>query len=293
MTKKEKKEIWKRECSLVHHNKYDYQLVIYKTLKTYVSIICPIHGEFEQRMDHHKSGSGCSKCAGNDIDKKDIVKRFNIKHNYRYDYSETVFKTAKDKIIYICPVHGEIPQYISNHYKYGCFKCDKSKKSNTKEFIKKSNIKHKFEFDYSPTIYIDAKTIVKINCLLHGEFEQTPNNHLSGQGCPDCANIKRRLKRIKQIEKDKFDGNQMIPSYNIKACELFDKLSEENNIYIQHAMNGGEFHIKELGYWVDGYDEENNTVYEFDEKHHKYQKEKDLIREKEIIKYLGCVFIRL
>jgi len=62
-------------------------------------------------------------------------------------------------------------------------------------------------------------------------------------------------------------------------------------------MNGGEYHIKELGYWLDGYDKENNVVYEFDEKHH-FDKngnlsEKDITRQQEIELLLGCKFIRI
>ena len=69
----------------------------------------------------------------------------------------------------------------------------------------------------------------------------------------------------------------------------------ENNIYIQHARNGGEYHIKELGYWVDGYDKINNVVYEFDEKYHssKKQQEKDKTRQQEIEYFLKCKFIRI
>ena len=70
-----------------------------------------------------------------------------------------------------------------------------------------------------------------------------------------------------------------------------------NNIYIQHAMNGGEYYIKELGYWLDGYDKLNNIVYEYDEAFHfdKYGKllEKDIIRQNEIIDFLKCKFIRI
>lgn len=66
---------------------------------------------------------------------------------------------------------------------------------------------------------------------------------------------------------------------------------------IQHAMNGGEYHIKDLGYWLDGYDKENNIVYEFDESYHfnfdGELKEKDKIRQQEIEKYLNCEFVRI
>jgi len=62
---------------------------------------------------------------------------------------------------------------------------------------------------------------------------------------------------------------------------------------ISNHSRGGEYYIKELGYWVDGYDKKNNTVYEFDEEFHKYQTEKDKKRQKEIKKILECKFIRI
>jgi very-short-patch-repair endonuclease len=63
----------------------------------------------------------------------------------------------------------------------------------------------------------------------------------------------------------------------------------------QHAENGGEYYIKELGYFLDAYDLEKNVVLEIDESHHfrngKLRK-KDIIRQEEITNFLGCKFIR-
>lgn len=58
---------------------------------------------------------------------------------------------------------------------------------------------------------------------------------------------------------------------------------KDSNFFIQHAENFGEFYIKELGYYVDGYDKENNIVYEWDEKWH-YKK--GLLRDKGKMKLL-------
>jgi hypothetical protein len=71
---------------------------------------------------------------------------------------------------------------------------------------------------------------------------------------------------------------------------------EETGTNIQHAENGGEFFIKELGYWVDGYDHINNIVYEWDETPHYVNnelREKDKLRQIEIEKFLNCKFIRI
>jgi hypothetical protein len=64
-------------------------------------------------------------------------------------------------------------------------------------------------------------------------------------------------------------------------------------IIFQHALNGGEYHIKELGYWIDGYDKHQNVVIEYDEYNHWHRKNriKDENRRKEIIDFLKCKFI--
>jgi|GEM_PF-3509076 len=48
-----------------------------------------------------------------------------------------------------------------------------------------------------------------------------------------------------------------------------------------------------LGYKIDAYIEGLKIAIEYDERQHKYQKEKDIKREKEIQEELGCRFIRI
>ena len=106
-----------------------------------------------------------------------------------------------------------------------------------------------------------------------------------------CEQIQHNLEILGKNDSKR----HFIPNFNIKACQYFDKLMAETNTNIQHALNGGEYCIKELGYFVDGYDKENNIVYEFDEAYHntKKQKEEDLIREEKIKQFLKCKFIRI
>ena len=54
---------FKNKAENVHVGKYDYSLVDYKCAKTPVSIICKIHGIFEQIPNYHLSGNGCQLCA--------------------------------------------------------------------------------------------------------------------------------------------------------------------------------------------------------------------------------------
>ena len=61
-----------------------------------------------------------------------------------------------------------------------------SKKLTKEDFIKKAIEKHGDKYDYANVDYKDSKTKVCIICHKHGEFEQTPNNHMQGHGCQKC-----------------------------------------------------------------------------------------------------------
>ena len=67
-----------------------------------------------------------------------------------------------------------------------------NRKLTTEEFIEKAKQIHGDKYDYSKVNYIKNLNKVCIICLEHGEFWQTPKNHLKGQGCPTCAKILRK-----------------------------------------------------------------------------------------------------
>lgn len=105
---------------------------------------------------------------------------------------------------------------------------------------------------------------------------------------------KIRLSTIQYLQKC---VGQLVPRYNVESISLIEQYGKENGYNFQHAENGGEYFIRELGYWVDGYDKEKNVVLEIDESHH-FDKNgnytlRDKIRQQEIENHLGCKFIRI
>ncbi len=52
-----------KKAKLTHGDKYDYSKVQYNNSQTKVTIICPIHGEFEQIPNDHLGGHGCNSCC--------------------------------------------------------------------------------------------------------------------------------------------------------------------------------------------------------------------------------------
>lgn len=74
----------------------------------------------------------------------------------------------------------------------GCRFCAIKERANSRkmtcdDFIRKAINIHGNKYDYSKVDYINNSTKVCIICPKHGEFWQTPNNHLNGQGCYFCG----------------------------------------------------------------------------------------------------------
>lgn len=94
------------------------------------------------------------------------------------------------------------------------------KKLTTEEFIEKARKVHGDKYDYSKAKYVNSKKKICIICPQHGEFWQTPNNHLNGQDCPLCSNEKKGdtqrfslkdfLELAKQVHGDKYDYSQVV-----------------------------------------------------------------------------------
>lgn len=78
----------------------------------------------------------------------------------------------------------------------------------SKLFIEKSQKINGNRYNYSKVQYINAKTKVTILCNLHGEFLQTPTNHLSNYQCPSCSNNKKKTTEMFIEDAIKTHGNR-------------------------------------------------------------------------------------
>lgn len=164
---------WKKKPTLnefiskarkVHGDKYGYKKVKYINCETNITLLCQIHGAFNQQPRHHLNGSGCKKC--------------------RCESRHLALRTS------------------------------------TEEFIQKAKRVHFNYYDYSLVDYKNWRINVKIICPKHGIFEQIPNHHLRGSGCPNCycfiskaetaclnfLNVPERNVKLKEWRKKKIDG---------------------------------------------------------------------------------------
>ncbi len=109
-------------------------------------------------------------------------------HGGKYEYERVVYKDNKSKVTITCPVHGGFQQTPNHHLKgQGCSKCSVNTRSDTESFIKRAVRVHGEKYSYEGVVYTGAMKKVTITCPEHGDFEQAPNNHSRGKGCPKCA----------------------------------------------------------------------------------------------------------
>jgi hypothetical protein len=205
-----------------------------------------------------------------------FIDKANIKHLFKYDYSLVNYNTQREKVKIICKVHGEFEQEPKAHLQgKGCFLCGRedSKKTNTKNkenFILEAIKVHGYKFEYKDIDYVNRQTKIKIKCSIHGEFEQTPSNHLKGHGCTYCTyNNKSNedfLHEAKKIHENKYDYSlvnyrnnktkikiicpehgefEQSPDHHINrkhGCPLCNESKGENEIRKFLTVNGINFH---------------------------------------------------
>jgi len=232
-----------KKANKFHNNKYNYSLVEYKSNNDKVKIICNLHGVFEQLPSNHYK-QGCRKCCKNvKITNDKFIERSKKIHGDKYDYSNLEYIHITKPVKIICKVHGEFVQKPREHFSgCGCYKCA-NRIVNTEDFIEKANVRHTNLYDYSKVEYKSAREKIIISCKTHGEFLQSPNDHLNGCGCQKCG----------------------LGNYSKICIEWLESIMKNENIFIQHANNGGEItiNINKKLLKFDGFCKETNTVYEF------------------------------
>jgi len=182
-----------------------------------VKVGCPVHGEFEITPEHHRRGVGCRLCyfESQRTSKAEFVSRSRQHFGdlYGYDLFEDLPRVG-EKVAILCRKHDKIfwqepRSHMRGHT--GCTKCKsaklagprdkrgtiKSEEELRQDFRGRAELVHGSEYDYSQFEYTGSSVSGKIICARHGEFWQTPSNHLRGTKCPDCSRERRRATTFK------------------------------------------------------------------------------------------------
>lgn len=182
----------------IHGDTYDYsEATVSKGKITYR---CASHGVITQDVNKHTvRGSGCRRCylesmKGRVLEKnKDAIKVLAAERGSRYDYSLSVYRSAKSPIDIKCGIHGVFSQRY-DHHRGGanCPSCANLVRSesllmNKDEFVSRSIAIHGSNYSYDDVLSVKRRGKVSITCNgCKSTFKQRVDLHLNGHGCPTC-----------------------------------------------------------------------------------------------------------
>ena len=199
-----------QDARKVHGDEYDYTKAHYKNARSEVTIICRIHGKFDQIVGGHLIGQGCPRCAGNaKRTTEEFIQKAAEIHGEKYDYRNVNYSNNNTPVEVICKNHGAFQQAPIGHLegKEGCIECYSEKTGfvvplSQDSYVRKALEVHGDQYDYSLTEYLGAYEKIKIICDDHGPFVQRAGNHVLGIGCPDCGIEKSAIAR--RVSADEF-----------------------------------------------------------------------------------------
>jgi len=197
----------------------------------------------------------------------------------KYTARDGLIKSIKNNCIcYQCNANKKIVIYDKSELCRQCPKCNGIIRYKSMENMRKAIKKLKL-----------CRSCARLGKTLSKQTIEKIVSKTRGQKRTEKTRERLRIATLNTLEK------LGIPKiYSIRGCDFMDKLNIKNICNLQHGRNGGE--VKVCGYSVDGYDKEQNIVFEYDEKHH-YDidgklKENDIRRMINIINKLQCRFFR-
>lgn len=155
-----------------------------------------------------------------------------LKHGDKYEYDSVEYKNCSTKVEIWCNTCEKYFEQRPNDHLKGsnCKTCAVIKRSNSsrktvEQFIEESKSIHGEKYDYSQVEYKSSKDKVTIFCIkCQISFDQTPEKHLSGQGCRKCGienrneclrkTLQEFIDDAKNVHGDKYDYSKV----KYKSC---------------------------------------------------------------------------
>ena len=158
---------------------------------------CDIIGKMSKKSEKKEETDITPKKKSRITNTAGFILRSNDVHKNKYVYTESDYSLSNIKLKIRCKQHGIFYQTPNSHLSgSGCPECCKIETGNRSRFtidiflLNAYNI-HGNLYNYSKFKYLGNQNKSIIICNIHGEFLQSPNNHISQKhGCPKCGIIK-------------------------------------------------------------------------------------------------------
>lgn len=174
----------------------------------------------------------------------------------RFDYSKSEYLTARDKLVIICPLHGEfkiLPQHHlrGNIKSGGCRKCGLSIINDNNRFTQENfidKVKNIKGVTFDKTIYKNRRSGIIVTCKIHGDYNTTAEITLKGHGCPKCKFSfgENLVEVILKNNNLKYEQQKVFKGLVYKKSLRFDFYLPDYNACIEFD---GEQHYKPIDYW--------------------------------------------
>lgn len=223
-------------------DRFDYSKVKYVDCKTPINIIDKASNN---EIFSIKPCNFLSSVQGRkdtlDAKRKKFIERARKLHGDKYDYSKVKYKSDKERVCIICPIHGEFWMTPHNHLAShrrgcGCPKCANAVSKLEENIINRlteENIKFKKEYTNKKIFgkmrgdfFIESYNVM-IECQGRQHFEEINSLHFAYGGC--LSN---------QIERD-YNFNKCCKDANIKLFYYFDEDNTKGVDYLNDEKFNG------------------------------------------------------
>lgn len=202
-------EDFKKHLSKEHLEKYDYSKTESFGFKDIVTITCPIHGDFKQKIKNHIESKGCYQCGRESHFKtttkslKENLKNINLKSNIKILTELDKKVSNKSKIKCECIFHGIFYQTLVL-LKRGtfCAKCSKIGYSRTEFLNFCKNKKIKEATFYIIEIFDTNERFLKLGITTKTVQERFRKLNLSGYSYKILHVVKNKPLKIWNLEKE-------------------------------------------------------------------------------------------
>jgi hypothetical protein len=167
----------------------------------------------------------------------------------KYDLSKSIYRGAKEPLYVECKVEGHGGFWVSNADTFArklaeCPKCQRHRKLTVEHFLELAAETHGDQYGYDRVSDPAYHKKVEIHCREHGYYSQTCGSHLSGNGCPKCANqaradFRRRsadevIKEFRSVHGERYDYSRMQYIDNQTPVEI---VCSQHGVFLQTPGN--------------------------------------------------------
>lgn len=223
MKQQTKEKLIQRIKNYYNNPNFSYDKIEYSNVNNSIIITCLNHNDF--KIIPYKLFKSkilpCPKCRKEllnfrVINTETFIKKANIIHSNKYDYSLTQYNGNSNILDINCKEHGKFEIIADEHLSSlrGCPKCANNNiKLKDKDILSRFQEIHKGYYKYTSLKRNNTNDEIEIICPNHGVFKQKINLHLLGHGCNECgyntSNTEDFIEKVKKIHGTLYDYSKV------------------------------------------------------------------------------------